>query len=57
MVTWKEKLISKLPKFTRKQIFYIIAIISLLAIIIFVPMSIKWNGFSCDKQGVEIRKK
>lgn len=57
MAIWKSKLADKLPKLTRKQILFIIIFLGVLIVFIFIPITFKYGSFSCDKQGIEVRKK
>lgn len=61
MADWKSKLADRLPSFTRKQVFYLIALVGGLLIvgatIIYVPTSVTWGTFGCDKGSMKVIKK
>jgi len=56
MITWKEKLMDKLPKFTRKQIFMFFGIIGFILIMVFVPLNMRWGNFECNKGAQQVKK-
>lgn len=56
MNTWKEKLMDKLPKFTRKQVFMFFGIIGFILIMVFVPLNLKCGKFQCVKGSQQVKK-
>jgi len=55
--TWKDKLIDKFPKLTRQQVFLLFALLAIIALIIFVPFTIDWGKFHCEKGAVKTEGK
>ena len=56
--TWKEKLVNKFPKFSKKFLLEIIMVISFFIFIIFNEFACNTKYFSCSNSGVktEIKK-
>lgn len=54
--TWKEILVEKLPKFTKKQIFSFLIALGLIILFSLVPISFKSKIFECDKGTVKYGK-
>jgi len=60
MTTWKRRLTDKLPKLTKRELTFIIALLIIGGIMLFRTCTIKWNdkGFVIDsKTTLKVNKK